>query len=194
MRFHDTRSAQRWLRLCGVALFALLFAPVWTWADANTAHGGHSSPVLPALFALTIILLAAKLGGDVMVRLGQPEVLGELCVGILLGNLPLLGIEAFSFVSGDEVLAILSELGVILLLFEVGLHTTVPEMLTVGGSALLVALLGVILPFFLGWGVGAFFTPEADTARPCLSGSYTYRHKCRHYGARPGRSRARDQQ
>jgi Kef-type K+ transport system membrane component KefB len=98
-----------------------------------------------------------------MVRVGQPEILGELCVGIILGNLPLLGIEAFTFVSGDEVLTILSELGVILLLFEVGLHTTVPEMLAVGGSALLVAVLGVVTPFFLGWGVGAFFAPEADT-------------------------------
>jgi Kef-type K+ transport system membrane component KefB len=163
MQFHKTRTPQHWLRLCGVALFVWLFIPVWIWADTNTAQGGHSSPVLPELFALTIILLAAKLGGDLMVRVGQPEVLGELCVGILLGNLPLLGIEAFSFVSSDEVLTILSELGVILLLFEVGLHTTVPEMLTVGGSALLVALLGVILPFFLGWGVGAFFVPEADT-------------------------------
>lgn len=144
-------------------LFLLLFAPILALADTNTAHGGHASPVLAELFALTIILLAAKLGGDVMVRLGQPEVLGELCVGIVLGNLPLFGFEGFSFVKKDEVLTILSELGVILLLFEVGLHTTVPEMLTVGGSALFVALLGVLIPFFLGWGVGAFFTPNADT-------------------------------
>jgi Kef-type K+ transport system membrane component KefB len=162
MRFHETRSAQRWLRLCGVALFVLLLAPVWTWSDTNTAHGGHSNPVLPELFALMTILFAAKVGGDLMMRLGQPEVLGELCVGILLGNLPLLGVETFSFVRRDEILTVLSELGVILLLFEVGLHTTVPEMLTVGGSALLVALLGVVLPFFLGWGVGAFFIPEAN--------------------------------
>ena len=84
-----------------------------------------------------------------MVRLGQPEVLGELCVGIVLGNLSLLGIEAFAFLREDMILTVLSELGVVLLLFEVGLHTTVPEMLQVGGSALFVAILGVIVPFFL---------------------------------------------
>ena len=146
-----------------LALIALCFFPPWTFADANSGHGGHGSVVIPELFALTTILLAAKLGGDVMVRLGQPEVLGELCVGIVLGNLSLLGIEAFAFLREDMILTVLSELGVVLLLFEVGLHTTVPEMLQVGGSALFVAILGVIVPFFFGWGVGAFFVPEADT-------------------------------
>ena len=57
----------------------------------------------------------------------------------------------------------LSELGVILLLFEVGLHTTIPDMLRVGGSAFLVAVLGVVVPFFLGWGVGAYFLPQAES-------------------------------
>lgn len=143
-------------------LVALVVLPTWVFADVDSGHGGHGSVVIPELFALTTILLAAKLGGDLMVRLGQPEVLGELCVGILLGNLPLLGIDSFSFLREDVILTVLSELGVVLLLFEVGLHTTVPEMLRVGGSALLVAVLGVVAPFFLGWGVGALFLPEAD--------------------------------
>jgi len=146
-----------------LALITQWLFPAWGFADADSGHGGHGSVVIPELFALTTILLAAKLGGDVMVRLGQPEVLGELCVGIVLGNLSLLGIEVFTFLREDTILAVLSELGVVLLLFEVGLHTTVPEMLKVGGSALLVATLGVIVPFFLGWGVGAFFVPEADS-------------------------------
>jgi Kef-type K+ transport system membrane component KefB len=144
------------------AFVALVVLPTLVFADANSGHGGHGGVIIPALFALTIILLAAKLGGDLMVRLGQPEVLGELCVGILLGNLPLLGIDSFSFLRDDVILTVLSELGVVLLLFEVGLHTTVPEMLRVGTSALLVAVLGVVVPFFLGWGVGAFFLPAAD--------------------------------
>jgi Kef-type K+ transport system membrane component KefB len=144
------------------ALVALVVLPTWVFADVDAGHGGHGSVIIPELFALTTILLAAKLGGDLMVRLGQPEVLGELCVGILLGNLLLLGIDSFSFFREDAILAVLSELGVVLLLFEVGLHTTVPEMLRVGTSALLVAVLGVVVPFFLGWGVGAFFLPDAD--------------------------------
>jgi Kef-type K+ transport system membrane component KefB len=109
-----------------------------------------------------MILLAAKLGGDVMVRLGQPEVLGELCVGIVLGNLPLLGIESFSFVSSDEVLTILSELGVILLLFEVG-H--VPPCRDAHGWGLGAARRRARRPHSLLSRLGSWrvFAPNADT-------------------------------
>ena len=64
---------------------------------AATEHegGGHTSPVIAVLLALAMIILAAKIGGDLMVRLRQPEVLGELIVGIILGNLSLLGIHTF---------------------------------------------------------------------------------------------------
>ena len=132
---------------------------------AATEHAGgiNTSPVISVLLALVVVLLAAKIGGDIMVRLRQPEVLGELIAGIILGNLALLGIDTFRFLREDLVLEILSELGVILLLFEVGLHTTIPDMLRVGGSAFLVAVLGVIAPFFLGWGVGTYFIPQADS-------------------------------
>lgn len=139
-----------------------LFFPLAVIADTGGDSGGHASPVIPVLLALATILLTAKLGGDLMVRIGQPEVLGELLVGIVLGNLSLLGIDSFVFLRENAVLEILSELGVVLLLFEVGLHTTVPDMMKVGGSAFLVAVLGVIVPFFLGWGVGALFVPEAE--------------------------------
>jgi Kef-type K+ transport system membrane component KefB len=140
------------------------FLPLEAWAASGQGGngGGHASPVIQVLLALAIILLAAKLGGDLMIRLKQPEVLGELIIGIILGNLALLNIHVFDFLRQDTVLEILSELGVVLLLFEVGLHTTIPDMLKVGVSSLLVALLGVIVPFFLGWGVSAFFAPEAD--------------------------------
>jgi len=130
---------------------------------AGTAGEVNTSPVISVLLALAVVLLAAKIGGDIMVRLRQPEVLGELIAGIILGNLALLGIDTFRFLREDLVLEILSELGVILLLFEVGLHTTIPDMLRVGGSAFLVAVLGVIAPFFLGWGVGTYFIPQADS-------------------------------
>ena len=142
-------------------LWSVLF-PVLAWAEGEHGNSGHASPVILVLFELAIILLAAKLGGDLMVRLRQPEVLGELIIGIVLGNLALLGIHTFTFLRQDMVLEILSELGVVLLLFEVGLHTTLPDMMKVGASSLLVAVLGVTAPFFLGWGVGALFAPGGD--------------------------------
>ncbi|MCB0360993.1 MAG: cation:proton antiporter, partial [Bdellovibrionales bacterium] len=128
--------------------------------DEEAAHGG---PIVPVLFSLVIILLAAKVGGDVAIRLKQPEVLGELVVGVVLGNLALLGLNWFQYLSHDRSIEILSELGVILLLFEVGLETNLGEMKSVGWSSLLAAILGVIAPFFLGWGVSAWFAPEAET-------------------------------
>ncbi|NOT56274.1 MAG: cation:proton antiporter, partial [Deltaproteobacteria bacterium] len=154
----------RWRTLIG-SILVLLCVSSSSSVLAVTEHAGgvNTSPVIVVLLALAAVLLAAKIGGDIMVRLHQPEVLGELIVGMILGNLALLGIDTFHFLRKDLVLEILSELGVILLLFEVGLHTTIPDMLRVGGSALLVAVLGVVAPFFLGWGVGAYFLPQADS-------------------------------
>lgn len=153
----------RWRTLIGGTLLVSLLN--FSSALAATEHVGgvNTNPVIIVLLALAVVLLAAKIGGDMMVRLHQPEVLGELIVGMILGNLVLFGIDTFHFLRKDLVLEILSELGVILLLFEVGLHTTIPDMLRVGGSAFLVAVLGVITPFFLGWGVGAYFLPQADS-------------------------------
>ncbi|MCB0323119.1 MAG: cation:proton antiporter [Bdellovibrionales bacterium] len=130
-------------------------------AVALLGSAGGSSPVTKVLLGLVIILIAAKIGGDLAVRLGQPEVLGELVVGVLLGNLTLIGLNFFEFLQANEALEILSELGVILLLFQVGLETSVAEMRKVGLSSLLAAVLGVIAPFFGGYFVSAWFAPEA---------------------------------
>lgn len=156
-------TAVWWRTLIGSLLVLLFVSSPSALAATEHAGGGNPSPVITVLLALAAVLLAAKIGGDIMARLRQPEVLGELLVGILLGNLTLLGIDIFHFLREDLVLEILSELGVILLLFEVGLHTTIPDMMRVGGSAFFVAVLGVVIPFFLGWGVGAYFLPQADS-------------------------------
>jgi Kef-type K+ transport system membrane component KefB len=128
-------------------------------AEAGEGHGG---PVVPVLFGLVIVLAAAKLGGELFERLGQPAVLGELIFGMALGSLGLLGIDTFEFLRTNAGLEILAQLGVILLLFQVGLESNVKDMLSVGWSSLLVALLGVVAPFFLGWGVSAWMLPDED--------------------------------
>ena len=126
------------------------------------AIGAHGDPIAPVVVALALILLAAKLGGELATRLGQPSVLGELIIGVVLGNLTLAGFDAFEPIRHDGTIDMLSRLGVLILLFEVGLESTVSQMMKVGLSSLLVATLGVIAPFFLGWGVSAWLQPHAS--------------------------------
>ncbi len=145
-----------------VACLGIMFAgPALASSGADgSSEGGHGLGTL--LYALVIILLAAKLGGHVMERFGQPAVLGELIFGVILGNMILLGVPWFEFVKGQEALMVMAEIGVILLLFEVGLESTVADMMKVGLSSLLVAILGITAPFFMGWGVAAWFLPESS--------------------------------
>src|SRR5688572_13227991 len=122
----------------------------------------HADPIGPVLVGLAVLLLAAKLGGELATRLKQPAVLGELVAGILLGNLPFGGVQLFAELSRNETLEIIAGLGALILLFEVGLEATVQQMLKVGWTSVLVAVLGVVLPFALGWGVGAWLLPGAS--------------------------------
>ncbi len=110
--------------------------------------------------ALAAILVAARLGGDLAERLRQPAVLGELLLGVVLGNLDLAGLGWFRQVAADPALQGLASLGVILLLFEVGLESTVADMRRVGARAFWVATLGVIVPWVLGTGVARLLLPD----------------------------------
>src|SRR4051794_1281911 len=120
----------------------------------------HADQVSAVLVALTVILASAKLAGHVSVRFGQPAVLGELLAGVVLGNLGLAGLHAFETIAATPTVEILAQLGVVILLFEVGLESTVREMFKVGWPSLLVAVLGVATPFALGWGVSAWLLPD----------------------------------
>ena len=126
--------------------------------EAASGPAGEAFPPV-ALIGLAAILLVAKLGGELFERLKQPAVLGELLGGIVIGNLALAGFTAAESLKTDAIVAALAQLGVILLLFEVGLESNVGEMLEVGWSSLFVAVAGVVAPFFLGWGVSAYFLP-----------------------------------
>ncbi|GEJ55320.1 Na+/H+-exchanging protein [Anaeromyxobacter diazotrophicus] len=117
------------------------------------------------------MLVAAKLGGALAEALGQPAVLGELLAGIGLGALPLAGVRALEFIPGDATVAALAELGVILLLFEVGLSTRLADLLQVGVSALLVATVGVAVPMVLGWLAGRWLLPGAHPYVPLFLGA-----------------------
>lgn len=125
-------------------------------AFASEGHGlGYD-----VWFMIAGILLAAKLGGELAVRLKQPPVLGELAAGILLGNLGLLGVHAFDHAAEDHTLEFLAEFGVVLLLFEVGLESTLTEMRKVAPQSGLVAILGVVAPMVLGTGASMMLVED----------------------------------
>ncbi|MFL6227463.1 MAG: cation:proton antiporter [Pyrinomonadaceae bacterium] len=113
------------------------------------------------LVGVAAMLVVAKLCGELFERRGQPAVLGELLGGMLLAALALAGVGAFASLKTDVVIDALAQIGVIILLFEVGLESDLREMLQVGATALLVAAAGTVASFALGWGAAALFLPEA---------------------------------
>src|SRR5262245_6573041 len=141
----------------GLAL-AILAAPGQSEAVADAGHAQFG----PLFFAIAVLMLAAKAGGLIAERLGQPPVLGELVAGIGLGNLAFAvpGMEAFGGAAANPTLALLAEFGVLILLFDVGLETDLRALARVGPSAALVALIGVIVPIALGWAASAWLRPE----------------------------------
>lgn len=142
-------------------LLALTFAIATVPALAEGS--GHGDPAAPVVLALAVILVAAKFGGDLATRIKQPAVLGELLMGVVLGNVSLLGLTIFEPIAANTFIDMFSRVGVIILLFEVGLESTVDQMLKVGVSALLVACVGVVTPFALGYGVTRLLLPDHST-------------------------------
>jgi Na+:H+ antiporter len=99
------------------------------------------------LIALVIIWLAAKLAAEGMERIGQTAVLGELLAGVVIGP------GVLGLVHESEVIHALAELGVLILLFEVGLEADLARLLKAGPQAVLVAVVGVVVPFAVGFGL-----------------------------------------
>jgi Kef-type K+ transport system membrane component KefB len=120
----------------------------------------HIDPIALVLLALAVILAAARLGGSIAEWFGQPAVLGELLVGVILGNLPGAGAQWSHAIREQPVIGLLAEIGAVILLFEVGLESTLREMLRVGMRSLVVAVLGVAAPWLLGFLVGRIMLPE----------------------------------
>src|SRR5438445_7092224 len=84
---------------------------------------------------------------EIFERLGQPGIVGEILAGILIGP------HALGWMAPNQILTVLSDLGVMFLLFRVGLDIKSSDLMKVGGTAAVVAVTGVVLPFFLGWGI-----------------------------------------
>jgi Kef-type K+ transport system membrane component KefB len=108
--------------------------------------------------ALFVVLLAAKLGDELFKRLGQPAIVGEILAGVAVGP------SVLGLVEPSETLEVFAELGVVFLLFWVGLETRIGELAQVGRAALLAGALGVAVPFAGGFGLGVVRGDETATA------------------------------
>ncbi|HEY4091746.1 MAG TPA: cation:proton antiporter [Luteibacter sp.] len=110
------------------------------------------------LLTLFIIFVAAQIGGEIAQRLKLPAVVGEIAAGCVIGP-SALGWVALPDIAAGTPLDVLAEIGVILLLFSVGLETRLDDLKKVGASAFLVGILGVFIPFGLGalWAHGSGF-------------------------------------
>ena len=148
-------------------------------ATADNSEAESSSLVLAGvLLSLVIIHFASKLGGEICSRINLPPVLGELVGGVLVGvsafkllifpeggctaedSLVITFLQSTAgltteaspsvFAAQSEVISLLSELGVIILLFEIGLESDLKELIRVGPQAAIVAVVGVVAPFATG--------------------------------------------
>ncbi len=136
-------------------LLPLLFA-VAVSEDVGLEEGSEEKAVENELefftstfLAIALLLLIAKIS-SLITKMGQPAVLGELVAGLIIGNVVLFGIDFFEPMKHNEILLFLAELGVVILLFQIGLESNIHEMKKVGTNAFLVAIIGVVAPFVLG--------------------------------------------
>ncbi len=133
---------------------------------ADGEHGDeHGPPISSWFLVLVAILVFAKVFGEVAERIGQPAVLGELIAGVVLGGSVLGIVPAEGLIY--EIIHYTAEVGVAILLFEIGLETDLKEMFKVGTSSALVAIVGVTLPFLLGY----LYWLSADPAIGAVSGN-----------------------
>jgi Kef-type K+ transport system membrane component KefB len=107
---------------------------------------------------LFVVLLAAKLGDELFRRLGQPTLVGEILAGVLVGP------AVLGLVEPGDVLEVFAELGVVFLLFWVGLETKLSDLREVGATATSVGLLGVVIPFAGGVALGAALGESTATS------------------------------
>ena len=117
-----------------------------------------ASPAAEALVDLAIILAAAKVGDEIFKRIGQPAIVGEILAGLIVGP------SVIGIVAPSEILDVFAELGIVFLLFWVGLENRVSDMKKVGGIAASVGTMGIVVPFGAGMLAGIAFGESVATS------------------------------
>ena len=158
-----------------LALFLVILYPSVALAE-TFGHNGYNDPTASVLLGILVILVATRIAGRIAEGFGQSSVFGELTVGIVLGNLYLVGIDQLEFLKINYTqlglidlknlqhcagfsINVMSRIGVVLLLFIVGLEVSFEKMRRVALSALFVGIIGVVAPMMLGWTASSFLLP-----------------------------------
>jgi len=117
-----------------------------------------AGPVADVLVALFLVLLAAKIGDEIFKRLGQPALIGEILAGVIIGP------SVLAFVEPSATLEVFAELGVVFLLFWVGLETRLSDVREVGSTAIRVGVSGMLLPLVAGFAAARAFGESTETS------------------------------
>ena len=116
---------------------------------------------------LAIILISARVFSETVARFGVPGVIGELLAGLLVGP------SILNWVTPDATMKLLAEIGIILLLFEVGMDTDLSRLARSGSKPLVVAIVGFVLPFILGYGVSTWIFGLPELTALFIGGTLT---------------------
>lgn len=145
--------------ILGALLLAAVFYPIFAFASGQGSESGNEENIALIFGAMAALLVLSKVG-NLITRLGQPAVLGEILVGVALGNLALLGFSFFRELEHNQIMVFLAEFGVVLLLFQIGLESNLSEIKSVGMKSFTVAAIGVAAPFALGaYLIGPYILP-----------------------------------
>jgi Kef-type K+ transport system membrane component KefB len=177
-----SRAARRARLVVVLILAALMLAsPLLAQGDAALTHTIEATGTdshdgvkayVPLMLGIAIVLLASRIGGSVARRLGQPRVLGQLLIGILIGPtlLDLIHLPVFHNYDIGATLNELAELGVLLLMFTIGLEVHVAELLKVGRVAIVAGISGAVVPVVLA---GALLVLAGFSWQPALFAGVT---------------------
>lgn len=130
-------------------LFLSLLVLVLSNPYSVLAAGGAASVGEHSMAALLLVLAVLLLSGKffhLVEKIKQPPVVGELLAGVFLGNLALIGLPLFREFNTDAIITFLAQLGVLILLFQIGLEANIKELLSVGKQSFIVAIIGAVLP------------------------------------------------
>ncbi|MFN3532579.1 MAG: cation:proton antiporter, partial [Candidatus Brocadia sp.] len=132
-------------------------------AEKHILNIWHSDPTHDVILAIIVTLIAAKAGELIVRKIKLPGVVGNMLIGMVLGNICVFtGWDFFNFLRTMPFLKMISYFGTLVLLFTAGLHTDIRALLKVGVSSFLVCIGGIIVPAWLGLVVGYFLLPDVS--------------------------------